>query len=128
MKKSLKIIYTVAAVIAILIIVAVIAINLFADSAVEAAIESAGTKALQVKVAVEDVDLSILGGKIGFRNLVIDNPPDYKYERLLELGQASIAVQTGSLLTDIVNIKDIRLDGVNVVLEQRGVTSNNLRI
>ena len=65
MKKSLKIIYTVAAVIAILIIVVVIAINLFADSAVEAVIESAGTKALQVKVAVDDVDLSILGGKIG---------------------------------------------------------------
>ena len=127
MKKSLKIIYTVAAVIAILIIVAVIAVNLFADSAVEMAIESAGTKALQVNVAVDDVDLSILGGKIGFRNLVIDNPPDYKHERLLELGQASIAVQTGSLLSDIVNIKDIRLDGVNVVLEQRGVTSNNLQ-
>lgn len=127
MKKSLKIIYTVAAVIAILIIVAVIAINLFADSAVEAVIESAGTKALQVKVAVDDVDLSILGGKIGFQNLVIDNPPGYKYERLLELGRANIAVQTGSLLTDIVNIKDIRLDGVNVVLEQKGVTGNNLQ-
>ena len=93
MKKSLKIIYTVAAVIAILLIIAVIAINLFADSAVKMAIESAGTKALQVGVAVDDVDLSILGGKIGFQNLVIDNPPGYKHERLLELGTASIAVQ-----------------------------------
>jgi uncharacterized protein involved in outer membrane biogenesis len=91
------------------------------------AIESAGTKALQVGVAVDDVDLSILGGKIGFQNLVIDNPPGYKYEKLLELGDAKIAVETGSLLTDIINIKDIRLDGVNVVLEQRGVTSNNLQ-
>jgi hypothetical protein len=127
MKKSLKIIYTVAAVIAVLLIVAVIAIHLFADSAVKMAIESAGTKALQVKVAVDDVDLSILGGKLGFQNLVIDNPPGYKHKRLLELSEAKIAVQIGSLLTDIVNIKDIRLDGVNVVLEQRGVTSNNLQ-
>jgi hypothetical protein len=126
-KKSLKIIYTVAAVIAVLLIIVVLAINLFADSAVEMAIESAGTKALQVGVAVDDVDLSILGGKIGFQNLVIDNPPGYKHERLLELGNAKIAVETGSLLSDIVNIKDIRLDGVNVVLEQRGVTSNNLQ-
>jgi len=127
MKKSLKIIYTVAAVIATLLIVAVIAIHLFADNAVKMAIESAGTKALQVKVAVDDVDLSILGGKLGFQNLVIDNPPGYKHERLLELSDAKIAVQIGSLLTDIINIKDIRLDGVNVVLEQRGVTSNNLQ-
>ncbi|MHC4436651.1 MAG: DUF748 domain-containing protein [Planctomycetota bacterium] len=127
MKKSLKIIYAIVAVIAILLIVAVIAVNLFADSAVKMAIESAGTEALQVGVAVDSVDLSILGGKIGFQNLVIDNPPGYKNEKLLELGQANIAVETGTLLTDIINIKDIQLDGVSVVLEQRGVTSNNLQ-
>ena len=127
MKKSLKIIYAIVAVIAILLIVAVIAINLFADSAVKMAIETAGTKALKVEVTVDNVDLSILGGKIGFQKLVIDNPPGYKHERLLELGEATIAVETGSLLTDIINIKDIRLDGVNVVLEQKGVTSNNLQ-
>lgn len=127
MKKSLKIIYVIAGVIAVLLIVVVIAINLFADSAVKIAIESAGTKALKVGVAVDSVNLSILGGKIGFQNLVIDNPPGYKHEKLLELGQAKIAVQTGSLLTDIVNIKDIRLDGVSVVLEQKGITGNNLQ-
>jgi len=126
-KKSLKIIYTVAAVIATLLIVAVIAIHLFADNAVKLAVESAGTRALNVGVSVSDVSLSILGGKLGLQNLVINNPPGYKHKRLLELSDAKIAVQTGSLLTDIVNIKDIRLDGVNVVLEQRGVTSNNLQ-
>ena len=127
MKKSLKILYTVLSVIVILLIVVVIAINLFADSAVKMAIESAGTKALQVGVAVDSVNLSILGGKIGFQNLVIDNPPGYKYEKLLELGDAKIAVETGSLLTDIINIKEIKFDGLNVVLEQKGVTSNNLQ-
>ncbi len=127
MKKSLKILYIVLSIIVVLLIVVVLAVNLFADSAVKMAIESAGTKTLQVAVAVDDVDLSILGGKIGFQNLVIDNPPGYKNEKLLELGQAKIAVQTGSLLSNIVNIKDIRLDGVSVVLEQRGITSNNLQ-
>jgi len=115
------------AVIAVILIVVVIAINLFADSAVKMAIESAGSKTLQVPVAVDSVNLSILGGKIGFQNLVIDNPPGYKNEKLLELGQAKIAVQTGSLLTDIINIKDIQLDGISVVLEQKGITSNNLQ-
>jgi len=127
MKKSLKIIYTVVVVFAVLLIVAVIAVNLFADNAVKMAIESAGTKTLQVGVAVDSVNLSILGGKIGFQNLVIDNPPGYKHEKLLELGDAKIAIETGSLLTDIVNIKEIRLDGMNVVLEQRGITSNNIQ-
>ncbi len=127
MKKSLKILYTVLSVIVVLLIIAVIAINLFADSAVKMAIESAGTKALQVGVAVDDVDLSILGGKIGFQNLVIDNPPDYKHERLLELSEAKIEVEIGSLLTDIINIKEIKFDGLNIVLEQRGISGNNLQ-
>jgi hypothetical protein len=127
MKKPLKFIYTTLVVIAILLIVAVIAINFFADGAVKVAIETAGTKALNVGVTVAEVDLSILGGRLGFQNLVINNPPGYKHERLLELGQAKIAVETGSLLTDIVNIKDIRLDGVSVVLEQRGISGNNLQ-
>lgn len=127
MKKSLKILYIVLSIIVVLLIVVVIAVNLFADSAVKMAIESAGTKTLQVAVAVDSVNLSILGGKIGFKNLVIDNPPGYKNERLLELGNAKIAVETGSLLTDIVNIKEIKLDGMNVVLEQRGITSNNIQ-
>jgi hypothetical protein len=127
MKKSLKILYAVLSVIVILLIVVVVAVNLFADSAVKMAIESAGTKTLQVGVAVDSVNLSILGGKIGFQSLVIDNPQGYKHERLLELGDAKIAVETGSLLADIVNIKEIKLDGMNVVLEQRGVTSNNIQ-
>ncbi|NIP25254.1 MAG: AsmA family protein [Phycisphaerae bacterium] len=127
MKKSLKILYIVLSVIVVLLLVIVIAVNLFADSAVKMAIESAGTKTLQVPVAVDSVNLSILGGKIGFKNLVIDNPPGYKHEKLLELGGAKIAVETGSLLTDIVNIKEIKLDGMNVVLEQRGITSNNIQ-
>lgn len=127
MKKSLKILYTVLSVIVILLIVAVIAINLFADSAVKMAIETAGTKALNVGVSVSDVDLSILGGELGFQNLVINNPPGYKHERLLELSDAKIAIETGSLLTDIVNIKEIKFDGLTVVLEQRGISGNNLQ-
>jgi hypothetical protein len=31
-----------------------------------------------------------------------------------------------SLLTDTVNVKEIKLDGVNVVIEQKGVSGNNL--
>jgi hypothetical protein len=127
MKKSLKILSIVASVIVVLLIVAAIAVNLFADSAVKMAIESAGTKALNVGVSVGDVDLSILGGRISFKNLVINNPPGYNHERLLELSEATITVETGSLLTDVVNIKDLRMDGVNVVLEQKGITSNNIQ-
>jgi len=127
MKKSLKILYFGLLIVVILVVVGVIAIGLFADNALKMAVESAGTKALNVGVSVRDVDLSILGGTVGLQNLVIDNPPGYQHERLLELGEAKIAVESRSLLRDVVNIKDIRLDGANVVLEQKGIFGNNLQ-
>jgi len=127
MKKLRKILYIFLVAIVILIIVAAAAVGLFANSALKIAIESAGTKALSVGVSVRDVNLSILGGRLAIANLMIDNPPGYQNERLLELGEANVTVDTKSLLSDVVNIKDIRLDGVSIVLEQRGVSGNNLQ-
>lgn len=126
MKKLLKSLRIILLAILILVIAAVILINIFADSATKAAIESAGTKALSVGVRVKDVDLSIIGGKIGLQNLAIDNPPGYQHDRLLELKDTEIAVDIKSFLSDVVHIKDIKLNGVNLVLEQKGV-SNNLQ-
>ncbi len=127
MKKPIKILYIVCTAILVIVVVALIAIGLFANSALKVAIETAGTKALNVGVSVNAVDLSVLRGRLGFEDLIINNPPGYKHERLLELSRANIKVDTKSLLSDIVNIKDIKLDGVKVVLEQRGVSGNNLQ-
>ena len=111
----------------ILIILAVVAVNLFADYAVRVGIETAATKTLNVGVSVSNVDLSIMGGKLALQNLLINNPPGYQHDKLLQLKNAKIEVDVKSLLSDVVNIKEIKLDGVNVVLEQRGISGNNLQ-
>ena len=59
-----------------------------------------------------------------FQNLIIDNPPGYQHDKLLEVGKARIAVGIGSLLKDRVNIKEIKFDGINVVIEQKGISNN----
>ncbi|MHC4185529.1 MAG: DUF748 domain-containing protein [Planctomycetota bacterium] len=127
MKKARKVVRIVLLAVVILIVVVAAAIRLFADRAVKMGIETAGSKALNVGVKVQDVDLSILGGSIGFQNLAIDNPPGYQQEKLLELKDAYIAVNVKSLLSDVVNIEDIKLVGANLVVEQKGISSNNLR-
>ena len=125
--KKLKVIRLVALVLAALVVVAVLGVYFFGGRALKAGIESAGSKALQVGVRVEDVDLSLMRGRVGLENLVIDNPPGYKHQNLLQLGHGSVEVDIGSLLTDTVNIRDIRLDNVVVTLEQRGISGNNLQ-
>ena len=127
MKKPLKVLSIILLVIVLLVVIAVVAVGLFADKALKAGIETAGTKALNVGVSVDNVDLSIMGGKIALGNLVIDNPPGYQHDKLLQLKNASVAVDVRSLLSDIVNIKEIKLDGAEVVLEQRGVSGNNIQ-
>ena len=111
----------------ILIILAVVAVNLFADYAVKVGIETAATKTLNVGVSVSNVDLSIMAGKLALQNLLINNPPGYQHDKLLELKNAEIEVDVKSLLSDVVKIREIKLDGVNVVLEQRGISGNNLQ-
>lgn len=127
MKSLRKILRIFLLAIVVLIVCIVVLIHLFGNSLLKTGIETAATKTLSVGVSIDDMNFSILRGKVGFQNLVIDNPPGYKHDRLLEVGDARIAVSTGSLLKDTVNIKEIMLDNVDVVLEQRGVSSNNLQ-
>jgi hypothetical protein len=60
MNKTLKILRFVVLAILVLTAVIVVAVNLFADRAVKAGIESAATRALNVEVSMSDVDLSII--------------------------------------------------------------------
>jgi len=127
MKSLRKILRIILLVIVVLIVCIVVLIHLFGNSLLKTGIETAASNTLNVGVKIDDMDFSILGAKVSFQNLVIDNPPGYKHEKLLEVGNTRVAVSAGSLLKDTVNIKEIMLDNVNVVLEQRGVTSNNLQ-
>jgi len=127
MKKSLKAVWVILLAVLILAAVVAIAIDIFAERALKTGIEVAATKALNVRVSVGKVDLSIMAGKLGIGNLLIDNPPGYQYDKLLELKDAQIEVDVKSLLGERVNVRKIKLDGVTVVLEQRGVTGNNLQ-
>jgi len=124
MKNPIKLVRNLLALIIILIVLVVVLIHLFGNRALKAGIESAATKTLDVGVTIDDVDLSIISGKVGFQNLAVSNPPGYQHEKLLELADARIAVQIRSLLSDMVNVRQIKLDGLNVVVEQKGLSNN----
>ena len=110
----------------VLVIAALVLIDIFGERAVKMGIEAAATKTLNVGVSIDEVELSIMGGKLGIKNLSINNPTGYQHEKLLELKDGKIQVEVRSLLSDVVNIREIKLDGVNLVLEQKGL-SNNLQ-
>jgi len=124
MKKLLKLIVGVIVVLVVLVIVGVVGVALFADRAVKAAVESAGAKTLNVPVAVGDADASILGGSVGLRKIAVANPEGYQGASLLTLADVHVAADTGSLLSDEIVIKDMRLTDMEVFVEQKGLQNN----
>lgn len=127
MKKLSKTVRITLAAVLVLVIVVLTAINLFADLVLKMGIESAASRALNVGVSVGDIKLSIIGGRIDIENLLINNPPGYQHDKLLELKKTKIKIEAATLLSDTVNIKEINLEGANIVLEQRGISGNNLQ-
>ncbi|MFH1615543.1 MAG: AsmA family protein [Planctomycetota bacterium] len=119
-----KIIGLILSVIVVVLLAGVVLFSLFGNRALRVGIETAATKALNVGVDIDDVDLSIFRGRFEMENLVVANPPGYEHDSLLTLGKTTVVADIRSLLKDTVHIKDIKLDGMTVVMEQKGLTSN----
>lgn len=123
--KGLKKVVTIAAVlIVVLLAVLIAAFSLFGESAIETGIETAAARALGVNVHIDDVGLSLLRGKVEIAGLIVENPPGYAHQNLLELARTNVTMRIGSLLKDTVRIEEIKLDGINLVIEQKTLSNN----
>jgi hypothetical protein len=54
----------------------------------------------------------------------VANPPGYQGKTLLDLTRGDLRVDTKSLLSDTITIEDIKLDGMTVAIEQKGLDNN----
>jgi uncharacterized protein involved in outer membrane biogenesis len=108
----------------ILLVVIAAAFFLVGTTLIKGGVEKAASSALGVPVTIKDIDLSILRGHVGIKGLVVKNPPGYANETLLELGEAVVNLNIGSLISDTVKIKLVKLDGTQLTMEQKGMTNN----
>jgi hypothetical protein len=108
----------------ILLVVLVVTFFLVGTTLIKAGVERAATNTLGVPVTIRDIDLSILQGKVAIQGLLVKNPPGYANETLLELNEAAVNLDIGSLMGDAVNIQLVKLDGTKLTMEQKGLTNN----
>jgi len=108
----------------ILVVVVLLALFLVGNTVIKTGVEVAGTKALGVPVTVKNINLSIFRGKVMIQGLVVKNPPGYANDTLLELGEAVVSLDIGSLMSDTIKIQLVKLDGTKVTMEQKGLTNN----
>jgi len=114
-----------SAIVVVLLVAVVVLVSVFLDSAVKKGVETYGPQLAKVPVTLESVSISILSGSGGIKALVVGNPEGFKTAHAISVGHASVAVSPGSLLSDKIVIKHIRVEAPEITFEG-GLRENNL--
>ncbi len=94
------------------------------DSIVKEAVERIGTEVTKAKVTLVEVEISTTSGKAALRGLTVGNPAGFHTDNVFELGEVSITVDTSSIGSDIIVIKEILIAGPKVTYELGSDGSN----
>jgi len=124
MKKFIRAILSVIVGLVVLAIVGVVGAALLTNAAVKKAVERAGTRTLDVPVHIEKAKASLLSGLATLQKMEVANPEGYEGPLLMTLRTVDVAADSGSLLRDTMLIHEMRLDGMEVFVEQNGLQNN----
>jgi uncharacterized protein involved in outer membrane biogenesis len=109
----------------VILLLAVLLVGLFLDSAVRKGVETVGPMVTKVDVKLASVKLSLLSGAGAMKGLVIGNPEGYKTPCAISVGSASLAVQPGSIFSDKIVIRSVKLEAPEITFET-DLKGNNL--
>jgi len=94
------------------------------DSLVRGAVEHYGSEATQTRVLLREVKLDLLQGTGILRGLSIANPPGFQTGQAFELEEIRLVLDTSSLLSPIIVIKEISIERPSVTYEVSRTGSN----
>ena len=120
MKKLVKIILIVVAVVMLGLIIGYLAM----DSIAKTAIERGGSYALGVDTRVDSVSVGLFRGEIGIRGLTVGNPEGFKTPHLMKADRVDLGVRPGSLMSDVIEVSRFEIDGLDMNLEQKLGSTN----
>jgi uncharacterized protein involved in outer membrane biogenesis len=110
----------------LLIVLALLGVGLFLNSIVKKGVETIGPQLTKVEIKLDSVSLHLLTGSGSIKGLVVGNPEGYKTPQAISVGNASLSVKPGSLLSDKIVIRSIRLEAPEITFEGLPVGANNL--
>jgi uncharacterized protein involved in outer membrane biogenesis len=113
-------------VVVVLIVLAVLAVGFFLDGAIKKGVETFGPQIAKVDIKLDSVNLSILSGSGKVRGLVVGNPEGFKTAHAISVGTASVSVAPGSVLSDKIVIKFIRVEAPEITYEGGLLGGDNL--
>lgn len=108
-----------------LLVVGAVAVTLFLDRAVKHGVETVGPQLTKVPIKLDGVGLSLLTGSGSIKGLEVGNPEGYKAGNAIQLDRASLSLSPGSLFSDKIVIRSIRIEGP-VINVEGSPSKNNL--
>jgi hypothetical protein len=84
---------------------------------IKGVVEKVGTDATQAPVTLETVDISLTSGSGKLENLVVGNPESFQSEYAMSLGVISVDIDTSTLSSDVIVIKEIVIESPQVIYE-----------
>ncbi|HSV27231.1 MAG TPA: AsmA family protein [Sedimentisphaerales bacterium] len=124
MKAQGKVLQAVLIVLVVVVLVLIFAVYLFGGRVLRAGIGKVASTVLNVNVGLGDLQLDLLRGNIGISDLQVGNPAGYSANNLFELRNAAVKAQMSSLLSQTIRINEIKLDGMALTVEQKGLSTN----
>lgn len=122
--KNLALIILIAIPLLLLAVGIYVTINL--NSLVTKGVQSVGSDITQTSVTLQKSDISVLSGEGTLNQLSIGNPKGFSDNKAIELDSIKVALDTESLASDTVIIKDLVIDKPAIRYEV-SKTSSNLR-
>lgn len=120
-----KLLLRIGIVVVVLVVLAVVAVKLFLDSAVKKGIETIGPELTKVSITLDAIHISVLSGSGSVKQLIVGNPEGYKTPTSIKVGNASLALQPLSVLGDKIIVRSIQLESAEITFEG-GISKNNL--
>ncbi len=96
------------------------------DSIVKTAIETVGSKVAGVKVSVAEVKITLTDGRATIRGLKVANPSGFKTPTAFSLGEITVGIDTGTIQSNPIVIKEITVLAPEVTYEIGGPGGSNI--
>ncbi|GLS25250.1 hypothetical protein [Marinibactrum halimedae] len=117
-------------VLGVLVIAGVVGLAFFGlskiNDIVEMAVEQAGPTVTNTSVLLDGADIELLEGRGELNGLSIANPEGYSDNNVFEMGKVVFAIDPQSVQSDVIVIKEITIDGAQLLAEHKNLKDTNL--
>jgi len=109
----------------VVVLLVIVSLGFFLDGAIKRGVETVGPMVAKVPIKLDAVSLSLFSGSGSIKGLLVGNPEGYKTPSSIQVGQASLSLQPGSVFSDKVVIKSVDVEAPEVTFET-DLKGNNL--